>query len=292
MLKNTVTEESLYSRVNGIFLCILSFLFLYPLLYVFSASLSRPIHILMGDVVLLPKSLTFDAYKEAFRIPLFWRSYVNTVGITLVGTAVNMFFTVSGAYMLSKKNLKGRTFFTLMVILIMWFDPGMIPRYLNFRSLGLINTYTSVTLGFAISTFNLIILKSFFESVPASLEESARIDGANQLQIMLKIHLPLSGAALSTVSVFYAVSRWNGYFWSMILLTDDKKAPLQVLLKKLIVEQNMNADAGSLITGGSTSSPETVIYAVIILSIVPVLLSYPYIQRFFKKGVMLGSVKG
>ena len=220
-----------------------------------------------------------------------WLAYWNSIIITVFGTIVNMFFTVSGAYVLSKPDLKFKKFWMFLVIITMWFDPGRIPKYLNFRDLGMINSYTGIILGFAINTFNVIILKSFFEAIPKSLEESARIDGASQFQIMTKIYLPLSGSALTTVSLFYAVSRWNGYFWTMVLLIDDKKAPLQVFLKKLIIEKDMAGEASQMITMESLTSPQTVIYAVIALSLIPILTVYPFIQKFFKKGVTLGAVK-
>lgn len=285
-------DEAVFNAVNTAFLLILGLLFLYPIVYVFAASVSKPIHIMLGEVFLLPKGITFDSYKEAVRIPNFWRSYANSIHITAVGTLINMMLTVTGAYVLSKPELPARKFFILLIVIVMWFDPGIIPRYLNFRSLRLINLNTAITVGFGVSTFNLIILKSFFETVPKSLEESARIDGAGQWTILCNIYIPLSTSALTTIALFYAVSRWNGYFWTMILLTDEKKAPLQVLLKKLIVERNLTADAGSLISKAGTSSSDTIIYAVIVLSIIPIMIVYPYVQQFFRKGITLGAVKG
>jgi len=285
-------DESIFDVLNVVFLLCLGVLFLYPIVYVFSASISRPLHLMRGEVLLLPKGITFDSYREAFNIPNFWRSYWNTIHLTAVGTVINMFLTITGAYVLSKKELKGRKFFILLAVVVMWFDPGMIPRYLNFRDLHLINSYAAVTIGFGVSSFNLIILKSFFETVPKSLEESARIDGAGQWTILRKIYIPLSTSALTTIALFYAVNRWNGYFWTMILLTDDTKAPLQVLLKKLIVEKNVAAEAGSLMNQAGTASSDTIIYAVIVLSIIPIMVVYPYVQRFFRKGITLGAVKG
>ena len=243
-------------------------------------------------MVFLPKGFSFESFKAAANMDGIWLAYANSIFITVFGTLVSMFFTVTGAYVLSKPDLKCRKLLTILVVVTMWFDPGMIPRYLNFRDLGMINSYSSVILGFAINTFNVIILKSFFEAVPKSLEESARIDGASQWQIMTKIYLPLSKSALTTVSLFYAVSRWNGYFWTMVLLTDDSKVPLQVFLKKLIVEKDMAGEAAQMITINSTTSPQTIIYAVIVMSILPILIIYPFIQKFFKKGVTLGAVKG
>lgn len=286
------TDEKIFYIVNYVLLAIFAVMFLYPIVYVFSAAVSNPYFVETGSVVLIPKGFNFNSFKSAMQLSGIWRAYGNSIFITVFGTIVSMFFTITGAYVLSKPELKFRKFLTFMVIVTMWFDPGMIPKYLNFRDLQMINSYSGIILGFAINTFNVIILKSFFEAVPKSLEESARIDGASQFQIMTKIYLPLSTSAITTVSLFYAVSRWNGYFWTMVLLTDDEKAPLQVFLKKLIVEKNMAGEASQMITPESLTSPQTIIYAVIALSLIPILMVYPFIQKFFRKGVTLGAVKG
>lgn len=285
-------DEKIFDFLNYTLLTVLGIMFIYPIIYVFSASVTKPYFLEIGEMVFLPKGFSFESFKAAANMEGIWLAYANSIFITVFGTLVSMFFTVTGAYVLSKPDLKCRKLLTILVVVTMWFDPGMIPRYLNFRDLGMINSYSSVILGFAINTFNVIILKSFFEAVPKSLEESARIDGASQWQIMTKIYLPLSKSALTTVSLFYAVSRWNGYFWTMVLLTDDSKVPLQVFLKKLIVEKDMAGEAAQMITINSTTSPQTIIYAVIVMSILPILIIYPFIQKFFKKGVTLGAVKG
>lgn len=284
-------DEKIFDFINYSLLAIFGIMFIYPIIYVFSASITKPYLLEIGEMYLLPKGISMESFKAAMSLEGIWLAYANSIFITIVGTAVSMFFTITGAYVLSKPELKFRKILTLMVVVTMWFDPGMIPRYLNFRDLGLINSYTSVIVGFAINTFNVIILKSFFEAVPRSLEESARIDGATQWQIMTKIYLPLSGSALTTVSLFYAISRWNGYFWTMVLLTDESKVPLQVFLKRLIVEKNMAGEAAQMISPESLTSPQTIIYAVIVLSIVPIMIIYPFIQKFFRKGVTLGAVK-
>ncbi|MEG0234857.1 MULTISPECIES: carbohydrate ABC transporter permease [Cetobacterium] len=284
-------DEKIFDFINYSLLAIFGIMFIYPIIYVFSASVTKPYLLEIGEMYLLPKGISMASFKAAMNLDGIWLAYANSIFITVVGTAVSMFFTITGAYVLSKPELKFRKILTLMVVVTMWFDPGMIPRYLNFRDLGLINSYTSVIVGFAVNTFNVIILKSFFEAVPKSLEESARIDGATQWQIMTKIYLPLSTSALTTVSLFYAISRWNGYFWTMVLLTDDSKVPLQVFLKKLIVEKNMAGEAAQIITPESLTSPQSIIYAVIVLSIVPIMIIYPFIQKFFRKGVTLGAVK-
>lgn len=284
-------DEKIFDFINYSLLAIFGIMFIYPIIYVFSASVTKPYLLEIGEMYLLPKGISVASFKAAMSLDGIWLAYANSIFITIVGTAVSMIFTITGAYVLSKPELKFRKFLTLMVVVTMWFDPGMIPKYLNFRDLGLINSYTSVIVGFAVNTFNVIILKSFFEAVPKSLEESARIDGASQWQIMTKIYLPLSTSALTTVSLFYAISRWNGYFWTMVLLTDDSKVPLQVFLKKLIVEKNMAGEAAQIITPESLTSPQSIIYAVIVLSIVPIMIIYPFIQKFFRKGVTLGAVK-
>ncbi|MCQ8212178.1 carbohydrate ABC transporter permease [Cetobacterium somerae] len=284
-------DEKIFDFINYSLLAIFGIMFIYPIIYVFSASVTKPYLLEIGEMYLLPKGVSMASFKAAMSLEGIWLAYANSIFITVVGTAVSMFFTITGAYVLSKPELKFRKVLTLMVVVTMWFDPGMIPKYLNFRDLGLINSYTSVIVGFAVNTFNVIILKSFFEAVPKSLEESARIDGATQWQIMTKIYLPLSTSALTTVSLFYAISRWNGYFWTMVLLTDDSKVPLQVFLKKLIVEKNMAGEAAQIITPESLTSPQSIIYAVIVLSIVPIMIIYPFIQKFFRKGVTLGAVK-
>ena len=284
-------DEKIFDFINYSLLAIFGIMFIYPIIYVFSASVTKPYLLEIGEMYLLPKGISMASFKAAMSLDGIWLAYANSIFITVVGTAVSMFFTITGAYVLSKPELKFRKILTLMVVVTMWFDPGMIPRYLNFRDLGLINSYTSVIVGFAVNTFNVIILKSFFEAVPKSLEESARIDGATQWQIMTKIYLPLSSSALTTVSLFYAISSCNGYFWTMVLLTDDSKVPLQVFLKKLIVEKNMAGEAAQIITPESLTSPQSIIYAVIVLSIVPIMIIYPFIQKFFRKGVTLGAVK-
>ncbi len=284
-------DEKIFDFINYSLLAIFGIMFIYPVIYVFSASVTKPYLLEIGEMYLLPKGISMASFKAAMSLEGIWLAYANSIFITVAGTAVSMFFTITGAYVLSKPELKFRKVLTLMVVVTMWFDPGMIPRYLNMRDLGLINSYTSVIVGFAVNTFNVIILKSFFEAVPKSLEESARIDGATQWQIMTKIYLPLSTSALTTVSLFYAISRWNGYFWTMVLLTDDSKVPLQVFLKKLIVEKNMAGEAAQIITPESLTSPQSIIYAVIVLSIVPIMVIYPFIQKFFRKGVTLGAVK-
>ena len=204
---------------------------------------------------------------------------------------MNMFLTVTCAYALSKKWLFGRKFFTLFIMFSMWFGAGMIANFINYRELGLINNRWGMLLLGAVSAYNVILMRSFFESIPVSLDESARLDGANEFTILLKIYLPLSTAALMTISLYYFVGHWNAYFWSMILLQDESKLPLQVLLQKLVVKMDAMNNAGGAMDY-TVVSRETVVYATMVVAILPMLVVYPFVQKFFVKGVMIGAVKG
>ncbi|MCA1321661.1 carbohydrate ABC transporter permease [Bacillus tianshenii] len=289
-MKKSLGEKISDSLIYG-FLALLAIACVYPFIYVFSASISSSQSVLSGDVLLLPKDINFNAYARVLTEPGIWMAYGNTLYYTLLGTIVNLLFTICGAYPLSKKRLMGKSFIAFFIAFTMWFQAGIIPTFLNFKELGLLDTRTSVIIGFAISTFLVFIMRSFFQSIPDSLEESAKVDGANDLQILWKIYLPLSKPALVTVGLFYAVARWNGYFWAMILLNDESKIPLQVLLKKLIVEMSLSEEMMGVMDVASQYSKETIIYATIIVSILPIILVYPYLQKYFVKGTMLGGIK-
>lgn len=271
---------------------VISLITLYPIYYTFIASISRPLFVENGSVMFWPQQVTFESYVQAFQKPGLWVAYANTIYYTVVGVIVNMAFTTTMAYALSKQRLAFRKFFTLFTVFTMWFSAGLIPLYMTFKDLNMLNTRSSIIVGFAINTYNLIIMKSFFEQLPESLEEAAFIDGANNLRIFWRIFLPLSKPALATVGMFYAVNRWNSYFWAMNLIKDDDKMPLQVLLKKLIVDKVANETDAALVTATSLTSPTTVVYAIIIIAIVPMMLAYPFVQKYFKSGVTLGAVKG
>ncbi|MFA6841297.1 MAG: carbohydrate ABC transporter permease [Sphaerochaetaceae bacterium] len=265
---------------------------LYPLYYTVIASISKPLYVENGSVLFVPKGVTLESYRQAASKPGIWVAYANTIFYTVVGVLVNMFFTATMAYSLSKPRLRFRKFLTLFAVFTMWFSAGLIPLYMTFRDFGLLNTRTAIIFGFAMNTYNLIILKSFFEQVPESLEEAAFMDGASNLRIFATIYLPLSKPALATVGMFYAVNRWNSYFWAMNLIRDDDKMPLQVLLKKLIVDRVANETEAAIITHESMSSPTTVIYAIIVLAIIPMMVAYPFVQKYFKTGLTIGAVKG
>lgn len=287
-------SEKVFSAVNYVFMGVIAFVAVYPFLYVLAASISAPEQVVTGNVILLPKDLTFTAYERVLSASGIWISYANTVFYTVLGTLFSVALTICGAYPLSKKRLAGVGIINFTIALTMWINmsgsAGMIPFYLNLRDMHLLDSRTGIIVAFAITTFYMFLLRTFFTSVPDELEEAAKVDGAGDWTILWRIYLPLSTPALYTVGLFYAVQRWNGYFWAMVLLQTESKMPLQVLLKKMIVELNVN----EMMEGTGQAqlySQETVIYATIIVSIIPMLVVYPYIQSYFVKGMMIGSIK-
>jgi putative aldouronate transport system permease protein len=284
-------SDKLSSGFIAVILIMLSAVCLYPFVYVLSASFSSGSAVITGEVLLFPKDITLDSYKSILAKDGLWQAYGNTVFYTVVGTAFSILLTICGAYPLSKSRLRGRTFVAFFIAFTLWFGAGLIPTYLNFKELGLLDTRTSIIVGFAVSAFLVILLRTFFQSIPDSLEESAKMDGANDLQILRHIYLPLSKPALVTVGLIYAVGKWNSYFWAMILLNDESKIPLQVLLKKMIVEMSLNEELTGSMNAANAMSQETFIYATIIVSILPIVLVYPFLQKYFVKGTMIGGIK-
>ena len=267
---------------------------LIPLIFVLSASFSDPDLVLRGKVLLIPKGITFRAYTLVFENRDIWIGYRNTVFYTVAGTAINILLTIMAAYPLSRKEMVGRRFFTLVVLFTMYFNGGLIPTYLLVRNLGMYNTAWAILIPSAISTYNLIVAKSFFEqSIPQELYESARLDGCGSLRTLISIVLPLSKAILAVLVLYYGVAHWNAYFNSLIYLRDTSKHPLQVVLRNILLlgqtEQMGSNDVGM---GEKIKMVEAIKYSVIVVSSVPILLLYPLAQRYFVSGVMIGAVKG
>lgn len=264
---------------------------LYPLWYIFIASFSDIDAVAQGRVIVMPEGFNLSAYKEVFNTKNIWTSYGNTIFYSVVGTALSMALSTTGAYTLSKRYLYGRKVLTWFVLLSMWFGAGLMPTYLNFKNLGLLDSRLGVLLCGSVSTFNMILLRTYFESIPAELEESAKLDGANDFYIFKNIYLPLSVPALMTVTMYYFVGRWNAYFWTMLIIQTESKISLQVLLKKLVVEMSVNYSQAQGIDFQSTSR-ETMMYATMVVAVLPMLILYPFIQKYFVKGIMVGAIKG
>ncbi|WP_127581659.1 carbohydrate ABC transporter permease [Paenibacillus koleovorans] len=274
-----------------VFLLLFSVLSFIPFYYVIIASFSNPHLVEEGKLMLLPRGFTLDAYGEILRNDKFINSFKVTVERTLLGTVVNLALQLTIAYALSKAYLPGRRLFMLYIIITLLFHGGIIPTYLIVKNTGLIDTIWALVIPGAINTWNVILLRSFFESVPSSLEESAKMDGANDIYIFWKIYLPLSLPAVSTIGLFIAVTHWNSFMDAVIYLNSYDLQVMQIYLRDMVVRQEMQALLGDSNFDGNVSSL-SLRTASIFLSTLPILLLYPFIQKYFIKGVMIGAVKG
>jgi putative aldouronate transport system permease protein len=271
-----------------IFVCIVT---LYPFIYLVAASLSSATSVMKNEVFLIPKGFTLRAYNVVLQYKGIWLSYLNTVFYTFAGTLLSLALTILAAYPLSKNRWAPKKIMSLFIVFTMWFGGGMIPFFLVMRSLNLVDNRLGILLYPAISAFYVIIFRTHFQSLPLSLEESATLEGANDLQILVKIMLPLSKPIMAAVALYYAVGRWNSYFWEMLLLSDDKKVPVQVLLQRIIIASELGQDIAKALTRGEASIPTTIKFAAIIITTLPIILIYPFLQKYFVSGALVGSVK-
>lgn len=262
---------------------------LYPFYYILIGSLSPLEEVISGRLLFWPKAFVTTAYTAALSNELIPRAYLNTLFITSVGTAFSMAFTIAGSYVLSKRTLPGRTALTLFVVITMLFKGGLIPFYLTVRALGLIDTLWALIFPVMITPFNTIVMRNFFMALPDSLEESALMDGASQLSILTRIVLPLSLPVLATITLFYAVGYWNMFFYAIIFINSTDKLPVQAILREILTRGRMQ----ELLVEEVVAIPlETTKMALIIITILPILTVYPILQRYFVKGLLIGSVKG
>lgn len=282
--------SKIFSMVNYTILALVGFIMFYPMFYVFIVSISSAQYINQGMISFLPKGINFEAYERVLQNKDIWVGYKNTILYTILGTLINVVLTAMCAYPLSRKEFYGRGPLTVLITLTMFISGGMIPLYLVINNLKIMNTMWAILLPSAISTYNMIVMRTSFSSIPDSLIESAYLDGANDIQILAKIIMPLSKAIIATMVLFYAVSHWNSYFPAMLYLNDKAKYPVQVIMRDIIIESDMS-QAGDM-SGMANVAATNYKYAVIIISIVPILMVYPFIQKYFTKGVMVGAVKG
>ena len=276
------------------FILIVSLTCLLPFINVAAVSLSSKSAILRGDVSFWPVELETNAYKAIFADPAMIRSLTFTIMITVVYTAFSMIMTILMAYPLTKKRLHGRKFFNFLALFTMYFSGGTIPIYLNIKELGLLDTPWSLILPGMLSTYNMIILKSFFSALPKELEEAAIIDGANDFQVLLRVYLPLSMASLATLTLFYAVGKWNSFQDALYYISTKAYQPLQLKLYH-IIKGSQAVDIAQMEGGSSavaTSISESIESATIIFATLPILVVYPFVQRYFVSGVTIGAVKG
>ncbi|MCI9625740.1 MAG: carbohydrate ABC transporter permease [Clostridia bacterium] len=292
MIKRTPLQNA-FTVVNTAVLAALALVTLYPLLYVVLASFSNPTLFAKHTGPLFwTQGFSLDAYKVVLEKPEILTGYGNTLFYVVVGTAVNMAFTISLAYVTSRPGLLLNKPIMLLIIFTMYFNGGLIPTYLLVQDLGLVDTRWAPILPTAISTFNLIILRTGFAGVPVSLEEAAKIDGASPFRIMVKIIFPLAMPTIAVIVLYYAVQHWNSWFQEMIYLRDDDLYPLQLFLRQILIENQQDDMVMATKTADQQALGEIIKYSTIIVSTVPILLVYPFLQKYFTKGVMIGAVKG
>ncbi|RAV20300.1 carbohydrate ABC transporter permease [Paenibacillus contaminans] len=293
MRKGSAWGSRLFDGFTIIFLSAAAVITIIPFLYLIAGSFTTSEELLRKGFVLFPTKFSLDAYRYIFSTATIVKGLSVTIFITLTGTLINLVFTVLMAYALARKDLDGRRPVMLMVVFSMLFSGGIIPTFLVVKELGLLDSYFALFLPGAINAFNLIVLKNFFQQLPEGLEEAAKIDGCHDVGILLRIVLPLSMPAIATFALFYAVDHWNSFFNAILYINDSGKWPIQVWLRQIVIlSQGGVGDSTQFDAGFIVPPPQTIKMAVIVVSTLPILLVYPFLQKHFAKGVLLGSIKG
>lgn len=295
MKRKLEVSELIFKIISYVFLTIFAICCLYPFLYAISAAVSGREAVEYGQIVLFPKDLQFEAFANMFNNNMFWNSYTNTLFITFYGTIWAMLVAILGGYALSKPRLLFRKGFNFFLVFTMWFSAGLVPQYLNylstkevFNAVGITDDKWLVVIAMGMAAMNIILLRNAFEGVPSEIEEAAIVDGATELQVLTRVYIPMSKSTIATVALFFAISRWNGYFWARQMISNLNEHPLQVFIR-LKLEEFQDPD---IMTGWNEAyAADSVIYALIVCSIIPVLVIYPFIQKYFAKGVNMGGVK-
>ena len=299
MVIRETKRDRIFNFFNGLILTVVFLLCLYPLWFIIIASISNPDLINAGKVWLIPQDVSLDGYKALFADDSVVRGYINTIIYTAGGTCVNLAVTLPAAYALSRKDFVGRNFFTKMFLFTMFFSGGLIPTFLTVKSLGLYNNPLVMVILGATSMTNIIISRTFFQTnIPDELREAAEIDGCSNTRFFFSIVLPLSTAIIAVMALFFAVTHWNGYFTAMIYIREEEWKPLQIIMRDILMESEFNAQM--LQQGGDTAgmlqqelrTAEQIKYALIVVSSIPVMIIYPFVQKHFVKGVTVGAVKG
>ncbi|OMF24958.1 sugar ABC transporter permease [Paenibacillus sp. FSL H8-0548] len=293
-------RDKVFLICNYIYVFLAFIVVAYPVIYMISASISDPKLVGSGEMWLWPRGITFEGYQRVFQNSSIWTGYGNTILYTVVGTTINLLVTLPAAYALSRKDFVGRNFFMGMFMVTMFFGGGLVPSYLLVKELGMVNTMWAIVIPSAASIWNIIVARTFFQSsIPKELQEAAQIDGCTNIRLFLKIILPLSMPIIAVMALFYGVGNWNSYFSALIYLNDAAKYPLQLVLRQILVLQEMSAQGGGALDASSAAAlnnkaeiASLVKYAVIIVATAPIIAVYPFLQRYFVQGVMIGSVKG
>ena len=295
MKRKLEISELIFKVISYTLLTVFALCCLYPFVYAISACISGRSAVEYGSIVLFPKDIQFDAFKLMFNDNMFWNAYSNTLFLTLFGTLWSMFVAILGGYALSKKRLLFRKTFNFFLVFTMWFSAGIVPQYLNylatkevFNSMGIMDDKWLVVIAMGMAAMNIILLRNAFEGVPSEIEEAAIVDGATEMQVLTQVYLPMSKSTIATVALFFAISRWNGYFWARQMISNQNEHPLQVFIR-LRLEQYTDPEA--MAGWNRAFASDSVIYALIVCSIVPILIIYPFIQKYFAKGTNVGGVK-
>lgn len=295
MKRKLEISELIFKIISYTLLTIFALCCLYPFAYAISAAISGRDAVEYSQVVLFPKDIQFDAFKRMFNNNMFWNAYSNTLFLTLYGTIWSLFVAILGGYALSKKRLLFRRGFNFFLVFTMWFSAGLVPQYLNylqtkdvFNSVGITDDKWLVVIAMGMAAMNIILLRNAFEGVPSEIEEAAIVDGASEFQVLRQVYIPMSKSTIATVALFFAISRWNGYFWARQMISNSNEHPLQVFIR-LQLEQY--TDPEFMAGWNEVFASDSMIYALIVCSIVPILVIYPFIQKYFAKGVNVGGVK-
>ncbi len=295
MKRKLEVSELIFRVISYLLLTVFALMCLYPFVYAISASISGRHAVEYSEVVLFPKDIQFEAFAKMFQNNMFWNAYSNTLFLTLYGTLWAMGVSILGAYALSKKRLLFRKTFNFFLVFTMWFSAGIIPQYLNyldtqnvFRAIGIMDDKWLVVIAMGMAAMNIILLRNAFENVPSEIEEAAIVDGASEFQVLGKVYIPMSKSTIATVALFFAISRWNGYFWARQMISNQNEHPLQVFIR---LQLEMYTDPDQMTGWAEIYSSDSVIYALIVCSIIPILIIYPFIQKYFAKGTNAGGVK-
>ena len=295
MKRKLEVSELIFKVISYTLLTVFALACLYPFLYAVSASISGAHEVDYNEIVLLPKNIQFDAFKRMFNDNMFWNAYSNTLFLTLYGTIWALGYSILGAYALSKKRLLFRKLFNFFLVFTMWFSAGIVPQYLNyldtkavFNSVGITDDKWLVVIAMGMAAMNIILLRNAFEGVPTEIEEAAIVDGASEFQVLSQVYIPMCKSTIATVALFFGISRWNGYFWARQMISNSNEHPLQVFIRLRLEEYT---DPEAMAGWNRAFASDSVIYALIVCSIVPILIIYPFIQKYFAKGTNVGGVK-
>jgi len=293
VIRKTLSRK-IFELSNIIFLSLLMIVAFYPVVHIIMASFSEPLKFLShtGPLFKPVGNFTFIAYVNAFKHPQIMGAYGNTIFIVVVGVAVNIVFTAIGAYFLSRKNVLFQAPVAILIIITMFFSGGLIPFYFTVKGLGLYNSIWALILPVSINTFNLLVMKTGFAAIPDSIEESAHLDGAGHFTILFKLVIPLALPTVAVMVLYYGVSHWNSWFNALLFINKPEKYPLQLVLRQILLANETSSMTIGIDAGAELAVSETIKYAVIVISTLPILLVYPFLQKYFVKGIMIGAVKG